>query len=204
VLGVDTLVEAMPASMQAGGSGIGFGPDGQISVGPAFGALEAAWMSGVAAMVRAGANVILDEAFLGGASSQRRWLDVLAGLQVLWAGCAVTPGGATKRELRRSDRIPGMAASQARLVHQGVSYDVEVDTSRTDAMVCARVIAAHVIRAARRDRGRDRRPPGHRASAVCRFRGAFAAAGHLGSQLSARGDAQLGEDVGKMGLDGPP
>lgn len=148
VLGVDTLVEAMPASIQAGGSGIGFGPDGQVSVGPAFRALEAAWMSGVAAIVRAGANVILDEAFLGRASSQGRWLDALAGLQVLWAGVRCDAGVAAQRQLLRSGRIPAMAASPARLVHQGVSYDVEVDTSRTDAMVCARVIAAHITRAA--------------------------------------------------------
>jgi chloramphenicol 3-O phosphotransferase len=37
-----------------------------------------------------------------------------------------------------------MAAAQADLVHQGVAYDLEVDTTRTEAMECARVIAASV------------------------------------------------------------
>jgi chloramphenicol 3-O phosphotransferase len=37
-----------------------------------------------------------------------------------------------------------MAASQAELVHRGVVYDVEVDTTRTEALDCARVIAARV------------------------------------------------------------
>ncbi|HEY6313322.1 MAG TPA: AAA family ATPase [Streptosporangiaceae bacterium] len=115
VLGVDTLVDAMPASMQAGGSGIGFGLDGRVSVGSAFPAVEAAWMSGIAAMVRTGANVILEEAFLGGADSQRRWHDAFAGLQVLWAGVHCDPVPAAQRELGRSDRIPGMAASQAHM-----------------------------------------------------------------------------------------
>ena len=57
VLGVGTLVDAMPAWMQAGGSGIGSGPGGRVSAGPAFRALEAARMSGIAAMARTGANV---------------------------------------------------------------------------------------------------------------------------------------------------
>jgi chloramphenicol 3-O phosphotransferase len=91
-LGVDMLIEAMPASMQAGGSGIGFRSDGQVSVGPAFRALEIAWMGGVAAMAGAGAKVIMDDVFLAGAGSQRRWRDALAGLGVLWAGCTATPG----------------------------------------------------------------------------------------------------------------
>jgi chloramphenicol 3-O phosphotransferase len=37
-----------------------------------------------------------------------------------------------------------MAASQAELVHEGVSYDVEVDTTHTEALVCAQAIAARV------------------------------------------------------------
>ena len=37
-----------------------------------------------------------------------------------------------------------MAASQADLVHRGVIYDLEVDTTHTDAMRCARTIVAQV------------------------------------------------------------
>jgi chloramphenicol 3-O phosphotransferase len=37
-----------------------------------------------------------------------------------------------------------MAASQADLVHLGVTYDIEVDTTHTEAMACARVIAGRV------------------------------------------------------------
>ncbi|MGW4984022.1 phosphotransferase-like protein, partial [Streptomyces mirabilis] len=35
------------------------------------------------------------------------------------------------------------AASQAEVVHQGVVYDLEVDTTHAEAMECARTIAAH-------------------------------------------------------------
>ena len=37
-----------------------------------------------------------------------------------------------------------MAAAQADLVHQGVRYDLEVDTTRAESIECARIIAAQV------------------------------------------------------------
>ncbi|MFI7445329.1 phosphotransferase-like protein [Nonomuraea indica] len=67
------LVDAMPAAMQASEAGIDFTPDGQVKVGPDFVALYAAWAEGVAAMARAGARVIVDDVFLGGAASQQGW-----------------------------------------------------------------------------------------------------------------------------------
>ena len=41
-------------------------------------------------------------------------------------------------------RIIGMAASQAELVHRGIVYDLQVDTTHTEALPCAQAIAAHV------------------------------------------------------------
>jgi chloramphenicol 3-O phosphotransferase len=38
-----------------------------------------------------------------------------------------------------------MAASQAEMVHKGVVYDIEVDTSHAESLDCARVIAARVV-----------------------------------------------------------
>jgi chloramphenicol 3-O phosphotransferase len=37
-----------------------------------------------------------------------------------------------------------MAVAQAELVHQGVSYDLEVDTTHAESMECARIIAERV------------------------------------------------------------
>lgn len=71
--GTDTLIDAMPASFQGPGGGIEFAADGEVIVRPEFRALEAAWMAGIAAMARAGARIIVDEVFLGGAASQQRW-----------------------------------------------------------------------------------------------------------------------------------
>ena len=125
-------------------AGIGFGQQGEVTVGEEFRALEAAWMAGVAAMARAGARVIFDDVFLGGAASQERTRVALAGLDVLWAGVRCDPETAAWRELTRGDRVTGMAAAQAAIAHEGVRYDVEVDTSRAGSLDCARIIAARV------------------------------------------------------------
>jgi chloramphenicol 3-O phosphotransferase len=143
-LGVDTFIQAMPASMQASAAGIEFGPDGEVVVGPEFRALEAAWIEGVATMARAGARAILDEVFLGGGVSQQRWQQALTGLQVLWVGVRCEAAVAAAREVARGDRVAGMAESQAEAVHHGVVYDQEVDTTNTESLNCARIIAASV------------------------------------------------------------
>jgi chloramphenicol 3-O phosphotransferase len=143
-LSIDTLVEAMPVSMQASDTGIEFAADGGVNVGPQFRSLQKAWQAGVAEMARTGARVIIDDVFLGGASSQGDWQLVLAGLDVLWVGVRCDTKVAEGREIARGDRVRGMAASQAELVHQGVTYDLEVDTTHTEALACALAIAAHV------------------------------------------------------------
>lgn len=143
-LGVDSFVDALPARMQGADGGITFGTDGAVSVGEEFRALDAAWAQGVGAMARAGARIVVDDVFLGGAASQRRWRDALAGLAVLWVGVRCDSTVAEGREIARGDRVRGMAAAQARAVHEGVVYDMEVDTTRTESLVCARTIAARI------------------------------------------------------------
>jgi chloramphenicol 3-O phosphotransferase len=144
-LSVDDLVDALPPSLTDSGSGIAFGQQGEVVVGGGFREIEAAWMAGVAAMARAGARVIFDDVFLGGAASQQRVRTALEGLAVLWVGVRCAPEIAAGREIARGDRAAGMAASQAETVHQGVIYDVEIDTSHTESLDCARVIAARVV-----------------------------------------------------------
>jgi len=142
--GVDTLIRAMPVPTRTSAAGIQIGPDGQVTVGPEFRRLEAAWIQGIAAMVRAGARIIVDEVFLGGAASQQRWRNALDALPVLWVGVRCEAAVAAGREMARGDRVAGMAASQAEVVHQDVAYDLQVDTTHTGALECARAIAARV------------------------------------------------------------
>ncbi|MEX2981163.1 chloramphenicol phosphotransferase CPT [Streptomyces sp. C36] len=142
--GCDSFVDAMPAKMRASDEGIRIASDGGVSVGADFRALEAAWTEGIAAMARGGARVIIDDVFLGGAASQQRWQKALDGLAVLWVGVRCESAVAAGREIARGDRVQGMAALQAEVVHDGVFYDLEVDTTHTESLACALTIAAHV------------------------------------------------------------
>jgi chloramphenicol 3-O phosphotransferase len=143
-LGTDTLIEAMPGSSRTSAAGIEFASDGAVIIGPEFRMLEAAWISGIAAMAHAGARIIVDEVFLGGAASQQRWKTALGPLPVLWVGVRCETAVAAGREIARGNRITGMAAAQADVVHQGVVYDLQVNTTHTEAWECAQAIAARV------------------------------------------------------------
>ncbi len=140
-LGVDTLIQVMPTLSPTAATGIDITPDGEVVVEPEFRAIETAWMAGVAAMVHAGARIILDDVLLSGAAGQHRWNTALTGLSVLWVGVRCDSAIVAAREVARGDRIRGMAVAQAQRVHEGVVYDLEVDTSHTEALECARVIA---------------------------------------------------------------
>lgn len=144
-LGVDDLLAALPSPVPGQEPMVAFGADGHVAVGPGFYALEAAWAAGVAAIARAGVGVIVDDVFLGGARSQARLRQGLAGLSVLWVGVRCEPAVAASREALRPDRVPGMALSQAEPVHDGVAYDLEVDTTAASASACAQVIRSHVV-----------------------------------------------------------
>ena len=143
LLGVDDLVAIMPDRHDA--SLVTFTPDGGVLVGPGFRRLETAWYEGIATIARSGVGIILDEVFLGGRTSQDRLRQALSGLDVLWVGVHCDSAVATAREAARPDRVPGMAAAQAEVVHQGVSYDLEVDTTSISALDCAERIKTHMV-----------------------------------------------------------
>ncbi|MCT9090913.1 chloramphenicol phosphotransferase CPT [Streptomyces sp. ASQP_92] len=153
--GVDSLDAAMPAALREGDGGLDIRPDGSVGVGPEYRRLSDAWALGVAAMVRAGAHVVLDEVFLDGAGGQKRWLHALDGLDALWVGVRCDPDTAAGREAARGDRVPGMARAQAESVHLGVGYDMEVDSAAREPMACALLIAERYAQHVRGARGRE-------------------------------------------------
>lgn len=142
--GVDTLIDAMPQRLLTSDTGIEFGVDGSVRPGQEFRRLESAWMQGVAAMARAGAHIIIDDVFLSGVAARDRWQAALANVPVLWVGVRCDPAVAAERERERGDRVAGMAALQAQVVHTGIEYDIEVDTTEMPAMACAQIIAKRV------------------------------------------------------------
>lgn len=82
--GKTTLARALQEVLP--GEGLTFGTDGEVTVGEAFRTLEAAWIAGLAATIRGGAQLVVAEVFLGGAASRRRWLTAFDGLDVLRVG----------------------------------------------------------------------------------------------------------------------
>lgn len=159
LLGVDDLIRALPrgdeideliGSQHGLGTPVGtqgsiqFGTDGSVSVGEDFRRAEASWYAGLAAIGRCATGLIVDEVFMGGRSSQERLATALSDLPVLWVGVRCEPDIATARERGRPDRVAGMARLQAERVHQGVVYDMVVDTTSTSASDCARAVVSRL------------------------------------------------------------
>jgi chloramphenicol 3-O phosphotransferase len=143
-LSIDDLLDALPPSLKDTEAGVAFGEHGEVTIGEGFREVTSAWMAGIAAMARAGARIIYDDVFLSGAESQARLRAHLDGLSVLWVGVHCDAKIAAGREMARGDRVVGGAALQATRVHEGVSYDLEVDTTSTGSQECARIIAGQV------------------------------------------------------------
>ncbi|CAN5626806.1 hypothetical protein BH10ACT1_BH10ACT1_19530 [soil metagenome] len=155
VFGIDTLVDALPTWLGGDGGGLDLADDGSIAVGPVFRQLEAAWYQGLAAMARSGARLVVDDVFLSGARSQRRVRAAFAGIDVVWVGVRCSTAEGERRERDRGDRVPGQHAHQVAIVHQGVGYDLEVDTTSVSTESCAQVVVAHI-----RGRAGEPGPPG--------------------------------------------
>jgi chloramphenicol 3-O phosphotransferase len=137
LLGIDDLIRAMPDEGLEDGSLLHIGEAGQVEVGPGWRDLEASWYLGVATIAANGTGVIVDDVFLGGGKSQERLRAALGGLGVLWVGVQCDREVARAREALRPDRVPGMAESQTAVVHEGVVYDMTVDTSHASPESCA-------------------------------------------------------------------
>jgi chloramphenicol 3-O phosphotransferase len=143
---IDDLIGAMPDAMLKKDSGIKLGDDGSVSPGTEFRELEFAWMHGIGEMARRGARIIIDDVFISGVEARKRWETSLKGLQVLWVGVFCDSAVAAAREKERGDRIGGMAVSQAAAVHEGMHYDITVDTTKTSPEECARMIEQKIKR----------------------------------------------------------
>ena len=61
---------------------------------------------------------------------------------MLWVAVRCDLKVAEARELARGNRVQGMARLQAEMVHHGVSYDLEVNTTTVSSLECAKNITA--------------------------------------------------------------
>jgi chloramphenicol 3-O phosphotransferase len=152
-LSIDDLLRALPPSLMDSDAGIAFGEHGEITIGEGFREITigegfreitSGWLAGLAAMARAGTRIIYDDVFLSGAESQARLRKHLVDVPTFWVGVYCDAEVAAAREIARGDRVVGGAASQSTKVHDGVTYDLEVDTTSTESMDCACTIAGQV------------------------------------------------------------
>ncbi len=116
-------------------------PDGDpagpvIRPGPLGDRLVAGMHRAIAALTRAGNNVVADHVLLDAG-----WLTdcarALKDCRVLFVGVVCPLDVLEERERSRGDRTLGQARAQFGLVHAHGAYDLEVDTSRLDPVACA-------------------------------------------------------------------
>ena len=140
LLGIDDLTRAVPDKGMDDGTLLHVTETGQVEVGSGWRSLESSWYRGIATIAASGTGVILDEVFLDGGAGQDRLRAALSGLGVLWVGVTCDPDTARAREALRPDRVAGQADSQVSVVHEGVEYDLVVDTSSSTAESCAATV----------------------------------------------------------------
>jgi len=89
----------------------------------------------VAAMARAGNNLIVDDVLLE--NEMAEYAALLANVTFHAVGVFAPLDVLEARERERGDRLVGLARWQYDRVHQGKRYDLELDTSKATAMECA-------------------------------------------------------------------
>jgi len=92
----------------------------------------------IAAMAAQGNNLIVDEVLVG--SEKAEYADLLSAFDVFLVGVFAPLDVLEARERQRGDRMIGLARWQYNRVHAGMTYDLEVDTSRATPLECAHLI----------------------------------------------------------------
>ncbi|HYD09091.1 MAG TPA: AAA family ATPase [Acidimicrobiales bacterium] len=95
------------------------------------------------ALAKAGNRVIVDHVFAMPAI-EPLLRSALDGVPSLWVGVHCPLEELERRERARGDREVGAARRQIDVVHQGVAYDLELDTSLLDRTACVEVIGRHL------------------------------------------------------------
>jgi chloramphenicol 3-O phosphotransferase len=123
-------------------------PDGspqglRIDAGPLGHQLITGLHQAIAALARAGNNLVVDHVLL-----ERAWVqecaEVLADLPALFVGVICPLEVVEQRERDRQDRTLGQARAQFERVHAHGIYDLTVDTSQMSPEACAALIQQHI------------------------------------------------------------
>jgi chloramphenicol 3-O phosphotransferase len=109
-----------------------------IRTGPIGERLMRGMRHAIAAMAAHGNNLIVDDVMLGSAGAD--YADLLSGFEVYWVGVFATLDVLEARERERGDRLIGLARWQYDRVHEGIDYDLKIDTGSATPMQCAKLI----------------------------------------------------------------
>jgi chloramphenicol 3-O phosphotransferase len=102
-----------------------------------------AYRHSIAAIARAGLNVVVDDVTLE-KDEWDEWCAALAGLDPVWVALRCDVDVAVGRETSRGDRSRGLVRGQADLVHVAPRYDLELDSSATSAADLATQLGAYL------------------------------------------------------------
>lgn len=139
---MDAFLQMLPESSFGHPDGLSFESvqeDGKPSVvireGPVAERAFRGMRYAVAAMAAQGNNLIVDDVLLGGAGAE--YADLLSAFEVFMVGVVAPLDVLEARKHGRGDRLIGLARWQFDRVHEGMTYDLIVDTSGATPMDCA-------------------------------------------------------------------
>lgn len=148
-LGIDLFWTAIDERWMERGpradDGFAWTDDATIVPGPVGQRLAAGMRAAVAASARAGNDLLVDDVFID-PEWLAAWRDELAGLEWFLVGVLAPLEVLEERERVRGNRIAGEARAQFDVIHDGIEYDLVVDSARQSAQECAEAILAMLAR----------------------------------------------------------
>jgi chloramphenicol 3-O phosphotransferase len=142
---MDSFLEMLPLAMQDHRDSFLYEvleedghPSVEIKTGPVGERVMKGMRHAIAALAAQGNNLIVDDVMT--ASDWADYATLLAGFNVAKVGVFAPLEILEARERGRGDRLIGTSRWQYDRLHRGMSYDLEVDTSRATAMECASLI----------------------------------------------------------------
>ena len=108
-----------------------------------FPKIKLAMAKSVRALAETGHNVIVDIVFCGQKTYQE-FSNILADFSVSFIKVDCPLYELEERELARGDRPHGLAQSQIKSTHDGVAYDLIIDTAANSPRQCAEIIIKHL------------------------------------------------------------
>ncbi len=149
---MDAFLDMMPERYLQHPDGLSFEKiieNGSVSTFAKTGSVAERVLSGMrhsaAAMALSGNNLIIDDVLYGNTDQGSRnavleYRNLLQPFNFLMIGVFASLKTLEKRELQRQDREVGLARWQFNRVHEGMVYDLTVDTDATSPHECAEII----------------------------------------------------------------